>query len=256
MLRKFFAILAIILTTVLSSFSFSPVFADNPNPNQGGNTNNFGISSACNDFLGFTSWNCGVNITDKDTLKTGIWQIAANVLTDLTIAAAYLVLGYVIYGGYIYISSSGDPTKVAKGKKTLSQAFIGLAIVMSASIIMSSIRIALVGGSGNISNCLSESACANQGDMITSLVNWVIGISGVVAVVFVVYGGISYMTSAGDPTKLKQAKNMILYALIGLAIVALAEVITAFVTSTIRDAQSKIDETIISKEVTHENKIN
>ncbi len=265
MLKKILIALAIVLTTTLSTFNFysNPVFADDPTAAEdgdstGSSSNKFGITSNCNSFLGFTPWSCNVNIESTDTLKTGVWQIAANVLTDLTVAAAYLVLGYVIYGGYVYITSSGDPNKVAKGKKTLSQAFIGLAIVMSASIIMGSIRIALVGGSGNIGNCLDANSCANQGDMITSLVNWVIGIAGVVAVIFVVYGGISYTTSAGDPSKLKQAKNMIIYALIGLAIVALAEIITAFVTNTIKNSQdtSLINETIISKEVTYENKIN
>ena len=249
MIKKFLIASAIAITAIFSSFGLfsESVFA----------ANGYGIDSTCNNFLGFTSWNCGVNIDSQATLKTGVWQIAANVLTDLTVAAAYLVLGYVIYGGYIYMSSSGDPNKVAKGKKTLTQAFIGLAIVMCASIIMSSIRIALVGGSGNIGDCLNENSCANSGDMITSLVQWVIGISGVVAVAFIVIGGISYVTSSGDPSKIKQAKNTILYAVIGLVIVALAEIITAFVSDAIRkSAYVQTNETIISKEVTHENKIN
>ena len=65
-----------------------------------------------------------------------------------------------------------------------------------------------------------------------------IGIAGVVAIIFVVYGGILYITSTGDPGKIKKAKDAILYALIGLAIVALAQVITAFVSSKIREANN------------------
>lgn len=250
MIKKFLIAFAIAITAVSSSFGFYSESVSAAN-------NDYGIKPDCHYLLGFTSWNCGVVINDQGTLKTGVWQIAANVLTDLTVAAAYLVLGYVIYGGYIYISSSGDPNKVAKGKKTLTQAFIGLAIVMSASIIMSSIRIALVGSSGNIGNCASQAGCVNPNEMIENLIHWVIGISGIIAVIFVVYGGISYTISAGDPSKIKQAKNMILYAVIGLVIVALAEVITAFVSNTIRKSSAYIqtNETIISKEVTYENKI-
>ena len=261
MFKKSFIICAIIISAFFSAISL-PAFADDPSGSSDTDgttdtsTNEYGINSECNYFLGFTSWNCGVNINSTETLKTGVWTIAANVLTDLTVAAAYLVLGYVIYGGYVYITSSGDPHKVAKGKKTLSQAFIGLAIVMCASIIMGAIRIALV-GDGNIGDCATDTGCVDPNDMITNLITWAIGMAGVVAVIFVVYGGVSYITSSGDPVKHKQAKNVILYAIIGLVIVALAEIITAFVSNMIRESSSnaQINETIISKEV-HENKIN
>ncbi|MBQ3432908.1 hypothetical protein IJG22_01255 [Candidatus Saccharibacteria bacterium] len=208
--------------------------------------------SECPVFLGLTSWDCGVEIKDEETLKSGIWQIVANIATDITVIAAYLVLGYVIYGGYQYIFSSGDPNKVASGKKTLTQAFIGLAIVMSAYLIMSTIRFALLGANGKLTNCVT-SECVKPNDLITNSISWVIGIAGAVALIFVVYGGISYTTSAGDPNKLQKAKQIILYALIGLIIVALAEAITAFISSMIRDADnaaSYTNQIIISKGAT------
>lgn len=247
MIKKFFISLIISLATIsaISLTSGQPTYAD------------AAFTGSCRNFLGLTSWGCGVDISDQDSLKSGIWMIAANVLTDITVIAAYLVLGYTIYGGYKYTFSAGDPGKVAEGKKTLVHAFIGLAIVMSASAILGSIRIALVGGSGNIGNCLSDDGCVNPNDMVINLIQWIVGIAGIVSAIFVVYGGITYATSAGDPSKLQKAKNMIIYALIGLAIVALAEIITAFVSNMIREAnkQAQINATIISKEV-HEININ
>lgn len=210
----------------------------------------------CGGLLGFTTWDCGVSISDQESLKSGIWMIAVNVLTDITIAAAYLVLGYVIYGGYQYIFSAGDPGKVATGKKTLAQAFIGLAIVMSANIIMSSIRFALLGSKGSFSDCATN-ACVDAGAMVTNAIQWVIGMAGVVSAIFVVYGGIAYISSSGDPTKLQKAKSIILYALIGLAIVALAELITSFVSGMIRDADgSATSYNNITKEVHEISQIN
>lgn len=203
--------------------------------------------SACN-FLGFTSWDCGIasDINNEETLKTSIWQIAANIAVDITVAAAYLVLGYVIYGGYQYTFSGGDPGKVANGKKTLAQAFIGLAIVMLAYAIINTIRFALLGASGNLNNCMNipddptgvitGNNCVDGTSVISGAISWFIAIAGVVSAIFVVYGGISYATSSGDPSKLEKAKKTITYALIGLAIVALAEVITAFVSNMIRKA--------------------
>ena len=193
----------------------------------------------CPNYLGLTSWDCGVNIHDEASLKAGLWQIVANIAVDITVVAAYLILGYVIYGGYLYTLSGGDPGKVATGKKTLTQAFIGLAIVMSANLIMSTIRILLV-QNGNLSNCDittgSGGGCVDPGNLVGNLIGWVISIAGIVSAIFLVYGGITYITSSGDPGKIKNAKNMILYSLIGLVIVALASIISAFVTNTIKNA--------------------
>lgn len=211
--------------------------------------------TACTGFLGLTSWDCGVHISDENSLKAGIWQIVANIASDITIIAAYLVLGYVIYGGYLYIFSAGEATKAATGKKALTQAFIGLAIVMSAYIIMNSIRIALLGTSGAFNCDLSSGkGCISANSVVTNAIQWVIGIAGIVAAIFVVYGGIAYVTSGGDPNKLSKAKQIITYALIGLAIVGLAEVITAFVSNTIRNANAGTSQIITPKEH-HENQI-
>lgn len=57
---------------------------------------------------------------------------------------------------------------------------------------------------------------------VTGIVNGIIGILASVAVIFIVVGGIQYMTSAGDAGKVKTAKNTILYALIGLVVCVLA----------------------------------
>jgi hypothetical protein len=57
----------------------------------------------------------------------------------------------------------------------------------------------------------------------------VIAISGSVALVFIIIGGIHYMTANGDPGKLKKAKETILYASIGLVIAGLAFAIVNWV---------------------------
>ena len=53
---------------------------------------------------------------------------------------------------------------------------------------------------------------------------------GALAVVFIIIGGIQYVLSAGDSKKTAQAKNTILYALIGVAVAIFAGVIVTFLT--------------------------
>ena len=231
LLKKIFVICAIITATSSVTGLLAPqsVFADS-----GGRH--------CQELMpNIVNWDCGTNFTSdtqptEDDIKFGIWIVVANIVSDITALIVYLTIGYVIYGGYLYMSSTGDPNKVAAGKKTLTHAFIGLGIVLSANIIMGAIRIALVGSSGDIGSCNVDQACITPATLIENLLQWVIGIAGVVSVVFIVIGGITYMTSSGDPTKAKKAKETILYALIGLVIVALSEAIVAFVFSTITDA--------------------
>lgn len=237
--RKFQRLIGLICAISLLAPLFAPVssYADaSPRGN-------------CPIFVGLISWDCNVDLNSINStplLSEAIWTIVANISVDLIVIASYLTIGYVIYGGYLYIFAAGDPTKAATGKKALSQAFIGLAITLSSYIILNAIRIALrTGGNLDLSACLTTengvigTKCyqlADAGSILLSAIQWIIGIAGAVALIFVVYGAISYITSAGDPQKISKAKNLIMYSLIGLAIVALAEIISAFVSSRIREA--------------------
>lgn len=83
---------------------------------------------------------------------------------------------------------------------------------------------------------LTASGCTPTGDandefqaLLTNIVNIISVIVGVVAVIMIIFGGFRYITSGGDSNKVGTAKNTILYALIGLVIVALAQFIVRFV---------------------------
>ena len=73
-------------------------------------------------------------------------------------------------------------------------------------------------------------------EALKNIINFVIGVGGLVAVIYIVIGGIGYMTSNGDASKLAKAKNTILYALIGLVICALAFAIVNFAVGAINNA--------------------
>lgn len=64
---------------------------------------------------------------------------------------------------------------------------------------------------------------------ISMILNAVYFVIGIVAVIMIILGGVSYATSQGDATKLKKAKDTILYGIIGLVIALMAFAITQFV---------------------------
>lgn len=61
------------------------------------------------------------------------------------------------------------------------------------------------------------------------IINVVIGVLGFVSVAMIVLGGVQYVTSAGDSSKTKKAKDTIMYAVIGLVVAILAFAIVNFV---------------------------
>lgn len=64
---------------------------------------------------------------------------------------------------------------------------------------------------------------------VTSVANAVFWIVGIVAVLFIIIGGISYALSAGDPGKISKAKDTVLYAIIGLVVVLVSFLVIQFV---------------------------
>ena len=65
--------------------------------------------------------------------------------------------------------------------------------------------------------------------IIQMIVNAIIFVIGIVAVIMIILGGISYATSQGDPGKVKKGKDTILYGIIGLVVALLAYAIVNFV---------------------------
>lgn len=56
-------------------------------------------------------------------------------------------------------------------------------------------------------------------ELVTSVVNWLLGITSAVVILFLVYGGIMYITASGDEAQIEKAKKIINYAIIGMFLV-------------------------------------
>ena len=68
------------------------------------------------------------------------------------------------------------------------------------------------------------------GGIFVRVLNWFFNIVIILGVIFVIYAGFTYITSGGDPTKTKKALQILMYALIGIAIAVLAKALINFVT--------------------------
>lgn len=75
--------------------------------------------------------------------------------------------------------------------------------------------------------------------------NTILYIVGVIAVIMLIIGGVKYLISGGDAKKVTDAKNTILYAIIGLVIAFLAFAIVNFVISALPSSEDKTTSLIL-----------
>ena len=181
----------------------------------------------CEGYLNLKPWYSGLAKSDcsgideskfqNGELGNSIWLIVLNIASDIMSIVGYLAIIMVIWGGYQYMMAQGDPGKVVKGKKTITNALIGLGICMTASII-----------TGAVSDFAGEAAASSANVFVIAmsrLFTW----AGIIAVIMIVFGGIQYTTSNGNPASAQKAKQTITYAAIGLAISVFAVAIVNLV---------------------------
>ena len=113
-----------------------------------------------------------------------------------------------------------------------------LASLLVGSVLVGAAAAPSVGAIDLWDQCSSNSdtaVCKSKGDKvdntvknITNLILWALG---VVSVIMLVIGGFKYVTSNGDSNSIQSAKNTILYAVIGLVVAILGQVIITYVIS-------------------------
>ena len=64
-------------------------------------------------------------------------------------------------------------------------------------------------------------------DVLDDIIKWVLGFGLMIAVTFLIWGGITYVTSSGDTTKAENAKKIVKYSLLGVLVIGFSYAIIA-----------------------------
>lgn len=82
---------------------------------------------------------------------------------------------------------------------------------------------------------LTGTNCSDNGKGLNTIITAVLQILsvvvGLVAVIMIIIAGLRYITSAGDANGISSAKRTLIYSMVGLVVVALAQTIVHFVLS-------------------------
>ena len=89
-----------------------------------------------------------------------------------------------------------------------------------------------------------ENLFGNTG-VFKQVTNTILYIVGIIAVIMLIIGGIKYVVSGGDSKKVTDAKNTVLYAIIGLVIAFLAFAIVNFVITALPSSETEEQTSLI-----------
>ncbi len=147
----------------------------------------------------------------------GVLSSALSAMQGIIVVLAII---FIIIGAVLYITSAGNESRMTLAKSAISAALIGLALGIAAPSFLK--EIAGVLGWGAVDAALV--AAPTLSSVALKVLNFLLSIVGVIAVIMLVVGGMTYLTAAGDESKAEAGKKIVTYSIIGI-IVALSALV-------------------------------
>jgi hypothetical protein len=136
----------------------------------------------------------------------------------LEILASFAFLAMAFYAFYKIVTAGGDEERAKAGKQTIIYAIIGFLLIKLPGIFIKSIY-----GEAKCTNQLLFGICEIEDPQIsetikifTTIINYVNGFLALVVIILIMYAGFLVLTSGGDDEKMKKAKNIVKYIIIGV----------------------------------------
>lgn len=165
-----------------------------------------------------------VTITLPNPLKYNtVQEVVMALLYALQGVIVVLSLVFIVIGAVLYITSGGRSSQVTMAKTAITAALIGLAIGILAPTFLKEIATVL-GWNATAPLPPEVSNARSAADIILSVLKFLLGIVGVLAIIMLVVGGVMFLGAAGDMNRIGTAKKIVTFALLGI-VVALASVV-------------------------------
>lgn len=81
--------------------------------------------------------NCAIKspVTEVEQ-KEFVGRVVVNIVDGILQLSAYVAVSFFIYGGFLFMTSSGDPNRAGAGRKTLINSAIGFVVALSAVMLV------------------------------------------------------------------------------------------------------------------------
>ena len=175
--------------------------------------------------------------------NTGLGNTSPTAATDIFITWFLGILGLlalimIIWGGVQWMTSGGNEEKVQSAQATLRRATIGLLIIMGAYGLATYVFTQLSTATGTTASVSTSSGLGTTDPVIITetLIGVFLGILALIALIYIIYAGFTWMTSGGNEEKVSTAKSTLSRATIGLLIIMGAYGLTRYLFSTLSNA--------------------
>lgn len=166
---------------------------------------------------------------------TSVEGLLSAVMTAFQGIVVLLALIFFIWGAIVYITSGGSEDRIKSGKNAMMASLIGMALGIAAPSLLKTIGALLGWGTeencANITDATAKATCEETitaaptiGTIGINVLEFLLGIVGILGMIMIVVGGIMYFTAGANEKSVETAKSIVKYAIIGLAL-ALASMI-------------------------------
>ena len=168
-----------------------------------------------------TSTGSGSTSFTNPLTYTTVESLLTSILSSIQKIVVVLALVFIVIGALMILVSAGSPETAESGKKAITMAIVGLAIGIGAPSILKELSSIL----GWTSTNSSVTSAISLSQIALNVLSFLLGISGVLAIIMLIVGAIMYLTSAGDETRIESGKKIFINSLIGVVIIMAAMVI-------------------------------
>ena len=145
--------------------------------------------------------------------------LVTNIVDLLLYFVTWITMIFLIIGGYLYITASGNPEALERGKKTISGTIVAFIIIIVSKVIVTFVE-------GYLKK---YSLSTNLTGALASVINMMLYPVGFITALGLIIGGFQYITNQGNPDKIESAKKTILCSSLGLIVIILSWAILSFI---------------------------
>lgn len=145
---------------------------------------------------------------------TTVEGLLGAILNALQGIIVLLALVFIVFGALVYVTSGGNDKRIELAKEAIFAAMIGLALGIAAPSFLR--EIAHILGWTSMPTEVSTARTITQ--ILSNVLNFFLGILGVLAVIMLVVGGFMYVTSAGNEDMIDRGKKIVVWSCVGVVV--------------------------------------
>lgn len=146
-------------------------------------------------------------------------------LINIQNIVGWLAVIFIVIGGVLYMTAGGKDSQITLAKNTIISALIGFSLAVAGPSLLKEIKdLVLPGGP------VASIAGANTiSDILINILDFSLTLIAILALITLIYSGLSYLGANGDRSKIDNAKKIAVYSVIALSVAGGSLIVINFI---------------------------